>query len=606
MFNKCKDIKFEILMDAGLGVQSIGDILSRVFVKSGKNIFVESIIPAEIKPPIRSKKSISGIIIRVANFELNNAGSEIDFILASHEIALDSQIDNSRIKKGGCVILDLQYKKNNLNSYKKVCGKVIERGLDLALFEIENTLKKEINLLSGRGRNIFYLGIVSSILNMPKNIFLKEINDYFKNKISKKNLKKNEQFFIAGYNFAYKNIRLSYKIKNIKNKKSKILLDGGLALGSGIIDSGIKLCTGYPITPAFNIMQFLAKEFPLYGGVMYQSEDEISAIGTAIGAYFGGLPAVTCTSGPGLSLKQEFIGFASVAEIPVIVIDIQRAGPSTGMPTKTEQSDLLAIIFGSHGDNVKVVISVADSTDCFYAPHLARYLAEKLRLPVFIVGDFQIMNNYKEIDMPRTSCMKNSNKIKDLILNNFRISRLPNKIEMVHKKQKNLFGKFYQTSGLNVNKFGSIDYSSEANIRSHKIRNEKLRIVSEALQEPEFFGKKRKGDFLIVAWGSTRGVLKEAVEKCCQDGFLVTGMHLKIVYPLPSMIKDIFSNFKSVATIEIAYGDKLKPAPLASLLRMHTGVIVNSIISQPTGRPLELNNVVQKIKETLNNKKYDS
>lgn len=599
MIEKKSDVRFEVLMDAGCGAQAAGDILIRVFTKAGKNVFIESIIPSEISPPQRTKQALSGIIVRVSDFELTNIGNETDLILASHEIVLDRRLEDKEESAECRLVLDVGDKNLHAESYKNVCERVSNIGLSLISFRSDKISQQVIDSLGGRGKNIFYVGMICAIFNIPEDIVRKEIVDYFRGKLRQNILEKNGGLFEAGYKLAQKEIPVSWDIPSALGGNEKILIDGGLALGMGIIDAGVKLFTGYPITPAFNVMQVLAKEFPSYGGMVYQAEDEIAAIGTAIGAYFGGLPSATCTSGPGLSLKQEFIGYAAAAEISVIIIDIQRAGPSTGMPTKTEQSDLLSIVYGCHGDNTKIVISVSDSTDCFYAPLLARYLTEKLKLPVFIVGDFQIVNNYNAIAKPVISQMGHADEISDLVLRHFGISRLPDKIEMVRPDQLSQgFEQVCRTTGLNTDAFGSVSCSPESNLRSHAIRNEKLHLVSQALKNPEIIGKE-EGELLLLGWGSSKGALEEAVKVCGREGCSVSGMHFKVVYPLPLTLKDVLSRFKHVATVEIAYGDSLKPAPLATLLRVHTGCDIGSAIASPRGCPLRPGIIVSKIKEIL-------
>jgi 2-oxoglutarate ferredoxin oxidoreductase subunit alpha len=368
----------------------------------------------------------------------------------------------------------------------------------------------------------------------------------------------------------------------------------------GIIDAGFKLFSGYPITPASSVMHTLAKELPSYGGCVHQAEDEIAAIGAAIGSYYGGVPAITATSGPGLSLKQEFIGFAQAAEIPIVILDAQRAGPSTGMPTKTEQSDLPAVIFGSHGDYTKIVISVSNVIDCFYAPHLARYLAEKLRLPVFIMSDFQTANSYKVITRPKVVTMTNVDEIPDFVLERFHIQRLPGTIEMVRQQQSlpGTPGDMRRVTGLNTDAQGKITTSSVSSQRSHQVRNEKIHHVRRALTTPEMFGPDTN-DLLVVGWGSTRGALEEAIGLAQKQGLKASGMHLRIVYPLPLLLKDILAKYKKVMTIEVAYGDQLKPSPLALLLRSETLADVQPLIAEASGRPIRPKVIVGRVKEVL-------
>jgi 2-oxoglutarate ferredoxin oxidoreductase subunit alpha len=438
--------------------------------------------------------------------------------------------------------------------------------------------------------------------NMPEDVIINEIKLTFGDKLKEETLKQNFQLFQSGYALKIEKIDFSYDVEpSSKEKKEKILIDGNSALSMGIIDAGIKLVSGYPITPASSILHTLAKEFPAHGGIVHQAEDEISAIGTAIGSYYGGVPALTCTSGPGLSLKQEFIGYATAAETPVIIVDVQRSGPSTGMPTKTEQSDLLAVLYGSHGDNTKVVISVSNIIDCLYAPHLARYLTEKLRVPVFIMSDFQTANSYKVLEKPPLTEMENSNDIQDFILDRFGLNRLPDDIEMVRNEQAvpGTPEKMRRITGLNTDQNGKVNYFAKVNQRSHAVRNEKIHHVRRALKDPEMLGGIEKGDLLVIGWGSTRGAISEAVYSCQKQGMSVGGICFKIVYPLPLMLKEKLSEFKKVVTVELAYGDEYKRTPLAMFLRSKTLIDVEPFISEATGRPISPIKIETRIKELL-------
>lgn len=595
--------RFELLMDAGFGAQKAGDILVQAFAKFGRYVYIEPMIPAEISPPPRTRAALSGVIIRLADFDITNIGNNTDVILASHEIVLDRRLDDEEHNPRCRVLLDMGDKKGNEESYEKVCKRVTQLGLSIYPIETTPEATKIIQSLSGKGKNMYYLGMLTHIYSMQEEAVIEEIKETFGKKLSEDIFKKNIDVFHLGYQYARANLHFSYEIKSVPENigGEKILIDGNSSLSMGIIDAGIKLFSGYPITPASSIMHTLAKEFPSYGGIVHQAEDEISAIGTAIGAYYGGVPAVTATSGPGLSLKQEFLGYAAVAEIPVIIIDAQRSGPSTGMPTKTEQSDLPAAIFGGHGDNTRIVISVSNVIDCFYAPLMARYLAEKLRLPVFIMSDFQTANSYKVIKKPQVCLTEDVDSIPNFVLERFHIQRLPNNIEMVRTNQSNpgVEGGMRRVTGLNTDINGQVNYFSGTNQRSHQVRNEKIHVVRRALTKPEMFGKP-EGELLVVGWGSTRGVIEEAVDILQKQGYSIGGMHLKIVNPLPLMLKEIFSKYRKVVTVELAYGDEYKPAPLAMLLRAETLMDVRSMISGATGRPIRPLDIREKVKEMLN------
>jgi 2-oxoglutarate ferredoxin oxidoreductase subunit alpha len=593
--------RFELLMDAGFGAQKAGDILIQSFAGVGKYVYIEPMIPAEISPPPRTRPALSGVIIRVADFDITNIGNDADLILAAHEIVLDRRLDDEEHNPSCRILLDMGDKADNPESFERVCKRVTDLGLTIIPFEVDEKSAFLIKSMNGKGRNMFYLGMLSCIYNVPEEAVIKEISKTFK-KLPEEILNKNILLFTNGYQFAGEKVFFSFAVADREeaSERTKLLIDGNTSMSMGIIDAGIKLFSGYPITPASSIMHTLAKHFPSYGGIVHQAEDEIAAIGTAIGASFGGVPSITCTSGPGLSLKQEFIGYAAVAEIPIIIVDAQRSGPSTGMPTKTEQSDLQAVIFGSHGDYVKVVISVANVIDCFYAPQLARYITEKLRVPVFIMSDFQTANSYKVIDKLKVNQIENINDIPDFVFERFHINRLPDKIEMVRDNQAvpGTEGGMRRVTGLNTDAKGSINYFSKANQRSHQIRNEKIHHVRRALAKPEMFGAE-EGEVLVIGWGSTRGAIEEAVKFSSGENIPVSGMHLRVVYPLPLMLKDIFSKFKKVVTVELAYGDEYKPSPLAALLRAETLVDVRPLVARATGRPIRPRTIVAQVKELI-------
>ncbi|MEI6438382.1 MAG: 2-oxoacid:acceptor oxidoreductase family protein [Candidatus Omnitrophota bacterium] len=592
--------RFELLMDAGFGAQKAGDILLAAFVAMGEYVYVEPMIPAEISPPPRTPFALSGIIIRLADFDVTNIGNDTDLILASQEVALDRRLNDKEYNKKCVVLLDVGDREKNPASYDAVIKRCTDEGLTVTTFDLDQPSKDILGDISGKGRNLYYLGMLSFIYGMDEEIVKVEIEKTLGKKFSPELKEKNIALYHNGYQLAKGMDLTRYKVEASPRKGEKILIDGNTSLSMGIIDAGFKLFSGYPITPASSVMHSLARELPSYGGSVHQAEDEIAAIGVAIGAYFGGVPSITATSGPGLSLKQEFIGYAQSAEIPLVVLDVQRGGPSTGLPTKTEQSDLMPAIFGSHGDHTKIVISVSNVIDCFYAPHLARYLTEKLRVPVLIMSDFQTANSYKVITKPKIVNMTNVDEIPDFVLERFHIKRLPDNIEMVRLNQAlpGTPGQMRRVTGLSTDAKGQITTSSSASQRGHHIRNEKVHHVRRALTAPEMFGPDT-GDILVVGWGSTRGALEEAIGLAQKQGVRASGMHLRVVYPLPLMLKEIFAKYKKIVTVEVAYGDALKPSPLALLLRSEVLTEIHPLIAEATGRPIRPKVILERIKEAL-------
>jgi len=592
--------RFELLMDAGTGAQKAGDILLGAFVGMGQYVYVEPMIPAEISPPVRSRPALSGVIIRLADFDVTNIGNDTDLILAAHEIVLDRRLDDNEFNTNAKILLDMGDQEANPDSYEMVLKRCTKLGLSVIPFNVDPESQTIVKELGGKGQNLHYLGMLSYIYNMDEELVQKEIEKTFGKKLKPEIMAKNLTLYHNGYQLAREKVFFRIEVQSHKREGEQILIDGNTSLSMGIIDAGIKLYSGYPITPASSIMHSLAKNFPSYGGVVHQAEDEIAAIGTAVGSYYAGQPAVTATSGPGLSLKQEFIGFATAAEIPLILIDVQRSGPSTGMPTKTEQSDILSALCGSHGDYTKIILGVSNIIDCFYAPHLARYLTEKLRVPVFILSDFQTANSYKVLAKFRLVQMKNVDEIPDFVFDRFHMKRLTDPIQMVKAQQTTpgMEGGMRRITGLNTDGQGKISYFADNHQRSHVVRNEKIHHVRRALIVPEMFGKD-SNEILIVGWGSSRGAIEEAIYMCEKNGIPASGMNFRVVYPLPLMLKEIFAKFKRVMTVEVAYGDALKPSPLALLLRAETLKDVQPLIAEATGRPLRPRIIMNKIQEVL-------
>ena len=586
--------RFELLMDAGNGAQKAGDILVTSLAKAGQYVFIEPIIPAEISPPKRTPHSMSGVVIRLSNQEITNIGDYSELMLVEHEILLERRLMDKEYAEKSLVLIDMGDEQRAPEAYESVMALARSKGLQVCPFRMDEEVQGIMKTLNGNGKNMFYLGMLTAFYHADKEDVEKAVRQTFK-KLPLEKLEKNLIIFKKGHDLIKELPVSPVVISSQKRIGEHVLLDGNTALALGMIDAGIRFFSGYPITPASSIMHTLAKIFPSYGGILHQAEDEISAIGASIGAYYGGTPAVTATSGPGLSLKQEFIGFASVAEIPIIIVDVQRGGPSTGLPTRTEQSDLLSAIFGTHGDSTKIVLSVSDVEDCFYAPHLARYLTETCKVPVFIMSDYMTSVSYKIFEKLKTEQLKEVSDISDRILDRFFLKKLK-EVKMV-KAQQSLpgeLGLMRRLTGLNTDENGSVMYTSASAVRSHEVRNEKLHELRRSLLSPELFGP-LNAEVLVVGWGSSRGVLKESIELAQKKGISAAGMHLKMVYPLPLSLKEIFSKFKKVMTIEVAYGDGLKPAPLASLLRLETLVEVESGITLPNGRPIKPVQVIEKL-----------
>jgi len=364
----------------------------------------------------------------------------------------------------------------------------------------------------------------------------------------------------------------------------------------------------YPITPATSASHLLAEIFKNSGGLVHQAEDEIAAVGFAIGCSYAGKTAVTITSGPGMALKTEFLGLATMAEIPLVVIDVQRGGPSTGLPTKVEQGDLLSTMYGQPGDAPKIIMAVATIEECFQFVILARKLAESFRTPVYILTDANLATGQQPFPRPKVK------------LDWFAppIDQSPWKGDVKPYEWNTLTGLSkrpipgqpggqYTLTGLAHTSEAHVSYIPEENQMSSELRSRKFASFQKSLNVPKVNGKKT-GDLLIVGWGSTLGAINEAVEQAQAEGIKVSSLHLRFLSPLEPGIKEIFKKFKKVMTIEINYSDsKDNPqysesnrrySQLAWVLRANTLVDVDCY-SNVEGQPLSPKRIINVIKEYL-------
>lgn len=359
----------EIVSDSGEGAQKAGQTFGTVCARMGNGVWTVEIIPAEIQPPARSPAGASGIRIRLASHTVTNMGDEADIVVAFNEQVLYSRIVNGAYKEGTQVLLEDKWRDDQVpeirEQYANAVAEFRENGLIVHELPIEKACL-EIVPNPRRGKNMFVLGMLCRIYS--RDVVL-EIATTFKRK-GEKVIDINHRLFDAGYQFAKEKLALDYQVppQPLEEREGKrfIVTNGNTALGLGVMASGMELVSMYPITPATSASHYLADVYHEVGGFIHQAEDEIAAAGFAIGSSFAGKTACTITSGPGLALKSEMLGLAVMAEVPLVVCLVQRGGPSTGLPTKVEQGDLLAALFGEPGDAPKVVIAAATIEECLH------------------------------------------------------------------------------------------------------------------------------------------------------------------------------------------------------------------------------------------------
>ncbi len=393
----------EVISDSGEGAQRCGQSLGAIAARTGNGIWTTEIIPAEIQPPARSVAGASGIRIRIGTKQVTNGGDETDLVVAFNEQVLLGRVRAGELKSGAQILLESMWREHRdpkiVESYAETVAMLKEAGF--RVYEVP--LERECHKLVAdprKGKNMFVLGILCNLYSLEPKLGREQIALTFGKKDAKV-IQVNQGLFDAGFLWAERNFDFKYRIPAVRSTEPQIVVNGNTALALGVLASGMDICAMYPITPATSVSHYLSDVFERVGGIVHQAEDEIAACAFAIGASYAGRCAVTVTSGPGYSLKQEGIGLAVMAEIPLVVINVQRGGPSTGQPTKVEQGDLLTTIYGSHGDAPKVVMAVSGIEDCFYSMITARKIAETFNTVVVVLSDASLATAQQPFPRPQ-------------------------------------------------------------------------------------------------------------------------------------------------------------------------------------------------------------
>jgi len=552
----CDEHIIEIVSDSGEGAQTAGQLFGTVCAKKGNSIWTVEIIPAEIEPPARTAAGASGNRIRMGSFRVTNAGNEADLVVAFNEQALLGRL-RSRQFKPGCVILMENMWRNHSDpmirdDYVKVYDQLVADGYRVHEIPMEEECKKYVdNPL--RGKNMFVLGLLCRIYNLDLDLARNEIAFKFRKK-SDKVIAPNIDLVEAGFRYADENLDYSVEVPPFGLTEPQVVINGNTAVALGIVASGMDVCAMYPITPATSASHYLSDIFDEVGGVVHQAEDEIAACGFAIGASYAGKCAVTITSGPGMALKTELMGLSVMAEIPLVIVNVQRGGPSTGLPTKVEQGDLLAAIFGTPGDAPKIVMAPATIEDCFYSMITARKIAETFRSLVLVMSDANLATGQQAFSRPH---FKN-----EWVAPPIDQSPVPDREPYDWDPKTGLSQRFipgqpdgmHTLTGLAHTSKSQVAYEPGVNQEGCNRRSLKLAAFQKTLKTPKVNGDD-EGDLLLVGWGSTKGAIEEAVSRCREDGMKVSSLHIKFLQPMASGIKEIMQKFEKVMTVEINYSD---------------------------------------------------
>jgi 2-oxoglutarate/2-oxoacid ferredoxin oxidoreductase subunit alpha len=553
------DLRPESIQDAVIrlagnsqdGIQTAGAFLARLAGRSEHDVMTYMTIPATISggPSIFQ--------VRIGSGEVLSAGDEADFLVAFYQHSYQDHI--GFLREGGILLYDSDNVEPNLDDKRFVYVGVPITGL---------TIEALGGTARDKGKNIFVLGLISKIFNLDPEKLKRLITEKFGGK-DESVVNTALMAFQAGYAYPVGNVLTKhYRFEHIPRAsgRAQITMDGNQALAYGLIAGGVRFGAGYPITPWSSVMEVLRRELPKYGGIFVQAEDELASVSIALGCSYSGWLAVTGSAGPGISLKAEAIGWGSMAEIPLIICNIQRGGPSTGLPTNVEQSDLHQAIFGSHGDSPRVVLAATSVEDCFYIAIEAARIARKYSTPVFILSDTSLATRIEAFDEPDLSKLMVDPKPNLTPRQTHKPYPIDEITQHVPPGTRILDGKYPLLAGLEHDEMGHPTGSPKLHMAMTAKRRNKLRKLAEEIPAPEVYGD-QEGDTLLVGWGSTYGPIHDAVTMAREQGEKVGALHLRHLHPLPNGLEKIFGKFERIVTVEMNDQGVYGFGQLATILR---------------------------------------
>ena len=595
--------------DSGDGMQLTGGRFTETTAIVGNDLSTLPDFPAEIRAPAGSLAGVSAFQLKFSSKDIHTPGDKPDVLVAMNPAAL--KVHQKDLIPGGTMIINTDaFVKKNLNFAGYESNPIEDGSLDDYFTVIPIEMNKMVKAacegldLNGklvlRTKNFFALGVLFYMYDRP----LDATENWLKKKFAGKDaiIEANTKAMHAGYNYAdtteifttrYKVEKASLPAGTYRN------INGNLATSLGLLAaserSGLDIFLGsYPITPASDILHTLST-WKHFGVKTFQAEDEIAGVTSAIGAAYSGNLAVTTTSGPGIALKGEAIGLAIMTELPLVVINVQRGGPSTGLPTKTEQSDLNQALYGRNGEAPMPVIAAATPGDCFYAAYEACRVAITHMTPVMLLTDGYLANGSEPWNIP---------EVKEL-----------NPIEVNFADKPNADGDFlpymrdektlarpwaipgtpeleHRVGGIETaENTGHVSYDPENHHKMVTLRQEKVERVKNDLPKTEIFGE-NSGDLLILSWGGTYGACRSAVETLQEEGNKVSHVHIRWISPLPKDLGEILINFKNILIPEINLGQLLR------LIRSEYLVDAKGL-NLVRGRPIGAATIVETVNKTL-------
>ncbi|MSU24024.1 MAG: 2-oxoacid:acceptor oxidoreductase subunit alpha [Opitutus sp.] len=533
------DVVIRLAGNSQDGIQSIGGFLARLAGRSDQDIMTYMTIPSTISggPSIFQ--------VRMGTGEILSAGDRADMLVAFYQHSYDAHI--SSLRPGGVLVYDSDHVKPAEGD---------NRFTHVAVPITTGTVEAVGGTSKDKGKNIYVLGLIARVFDLDVAKLSALIKERFGGK--DESIVRNSMLaFDAGYAWPQNNLRdLFYRFEaidraTITSGRPQVTMDGNMAIAYGLLAGGVRHGAGYPITPWSSIMETLRVELPKYGGLFVQCEDEIAAISTAIGFSYTGHLAITGSAGPGLSLKMEALGWATMAEMPLIVVNVQRGGPSTGMPTNVEQSDLMQAIYGSHGDTPRVVLTPKNVEDCFYIAIEATRIAREYSTPVLILTDMALASRIEVFDEPDLPKLMVEPKAD---LSDRGTDYKPYPLDRITHHapagSKILSGKYPTVTGLEHDEMGHPTGSPKLHMQMTAKRREKIKALGASLPAPEHTGD-TAGEVLLVTWGSNWGPGREAIGRIRAAGVKGGHLHIRHIHPLPSGLEEIFKRYHKIVVAEL-------------------------------------------------------
>ncbi len=593
--------------DSGDGIQLTGQKFAELASDAGEMVKTMPDFPAEIRSPIGSLGGVSGFQIRIGSEGIYTHGDDLDMLVAMNPASLKRNIEN--VVHNGIIILNKDtFNEKNLKKALYDTNPLEDHSLDAyRVFPVSIT-KLTMNSLKGMGlsrkvmdrcKNFFALGLICWLFPRPTS----KVESWIKTKFKKRPelAEANQKVFQAGWNYGETEelFATHYTVKQTNKlikKEGSRFITGNAAVALGLVaaarKAGIKLFLGgYPITPATEVMQELL-QYQDDDVVVFQAEDEIAAAGSSLGASFAGALGATSTSGPGLALMQEFINLAVIAELPLVIVNVQRAGPSTGIPTKTEQADLLQAMWGRNGDSPIPVLAAISPADCFDVTVEAAYIAVKYMTPVMVLSDTYLSASAEAWVEP------NINTLPDI-----KVNKVAEDVEFAPYRRNpetlarawavpGMEGNEHVTGGLEKNgDLGGVSYDPNDHEMMTNLRAQKVANIASEIALPGLHGDD-DANMLILGWGSTYGAITEATDELNEKGHKVACIQLRHINPLPNGLGDLLRKFDNVLIAENNSGQLWIKLRSKYLLDLHK-------LSKVRGMPFNVHEITEQVEALL-------